>query len=81
MSLPISFQSALRVRPRPSHCCFEFGEYLLDRVEVRRVGRQVAHAGADRLNCLPHAIDLVGAQIVLEDEIALLQVGMRTCST
>jgi hypothetical protein len=60
-----------------ARCRFEFGECLLDRVEVR----QLAHAYADRINRLAHAIDLVGAQIVREDHSPFFRVGVRICST
>src|SRR6516162_8847999 len=49
------------------------GEGLLDWIEVGRVGRQVAHAGADSLDRLASAGDLVSAQVVHEDDVALAQ--------
>jgi hypothetical protein len=49
------------------------GEGLLDGVEVGRVGRQVAHVGADSLDGLANPGDLVGAQVVHEDGVALAQ--------
>ena len=44
-----------------------------DRIEVRRVGRQIAHFGADRFDRLANAVDLVGAQVIHEDDIAFAQ--------
>jgi len=49
------------------------GEGLFDWIEVRRVGWQIAHAGAGSLDCLADAGDLVSAQVVHEDDIAPAQ--------
>ena len=48
-------------RHRRSQECLQFGEGLLDRVEVRAVGRELAKAGTRRLDCLPHPGHLVDA--------------------
>src|SRR5664279_1832002 len=48
-------------------------ECHFDRIEVRRVGRQIAHFGADRFDRLAYAVDLVGAQVIHEDDIAFAQ--------
>ena len=48
----------------------QFGEDLLDRVEVRRVRRQVEEAGASGLDRAADARDLVGRQVVEDDDIA-----------
>lgn len=37
-----------------SEPCLEFGEDLLDQVEVWGIGRQVQDAGTDGPDCLPH---------------------------
>ena len=43
---------------------------LLDRVEVGGVGRKEHEAGAGALDGRPGAADLVGRQIVQDDDIA-----------
>src|SRR5215475_1930455 len=50
------------------------GKGLLDWIEVGRVGWQIAHAGAYSLNRLVGTGDLVSAQVVHEDDVALAQV-------
>src|SRR5947209_20499760 len=52
----------------------ELGESLLDRVEVGRVRWKIAQGCfADCLDGFAHALDLVGAQVVHEDDVALVQ--------
>jgi hypothetical protein len=46
---------------------------LLDRVEVRAVGRQIAELGAGSLDRLAHALDLVRLEIVQHHDVALAQ--------
>lgn len=41
----------------------------------------MAHLGADRFDRLANAVDLVGAQVIHEDDIALRSVSARICST
>ena len=56
----------------------ELGEGVFDRIEVRRVGRQVEEArarGLDHLGCSP---PLVAGQIVHDDDVALAQFGNKT---
>ena len=48
----------------------ELGEGLLDRIEVGGVGRQVAQLGAVGLDRLADAGDLVGGEIVHDDDVA-----------
>ena len=50
--------------------CFEFGEDLLDRIEVRRVGRQEAQLGAGALDGIARGFSLVAAEIVENDDVA-----------
>ena len=67
----------------------ELGEQLLDRVEVRAVGRQVEDRGAGFRDRLAHTIDLVGREVVEHHDVAgfeawrqeLLDVGAerQTC--
>ena len=64
--------STVRVAPLRS-AAFQPGEGLLDWIEVGRVGRQIAHARADSLDRLSGAGDLVSAQVVHEDDVALAQ--------
>ena len=53
----------------------EFSDGLLDGIEVGRVRRQEQARGASRLDCLFHAGDLVGRQVVHHDQIARHQGG------
>jgi hypothetical protein len=48
----------------------EFGEDLLDRIEVRRVGRQEAQLGAGALDGIARGFSLVAAEIVENDDVA-----------
>ena len=54
---------------------FEFGEPLLDRVEIGAIGRQVEQLGAGFLDRRPDALDLVARQIVEDDDVAGLELG------
>jgi hypothetical protein len=57
---------------------FQLGERLLDRIEVRTVGRRKRSlAPTDRMGA-PHG--LVAAEIVHDDNVAGLSVGTRNCS-
>src|SRR5215813_4081977 len=47
--------------------CLQPGKGLLDWIEIGRVGRQIAHAGADSLDRLAGTGDLVSAQVIHED--------------
>jgi hypothetical protein len=51
----------------------ELGEDLLDRVEIRTVGRQVDEACALRLDGLAHTGDLVRLEVVHHHDIAWAQ--------
>ena len=51
----------------------ELGEGIFDRIEVGTVGRQIVEFGAAGLNSLPDARDLVGGQIVHDDDVAWAQ--------
>jgi hypothetical protein len=55
-----------------SHPVFDFGEGLLDRVEVGRVWRQVPEPCASGRDHLPDGGRLVGAEIVRDDDVAAL---------
>jgi len=55
--------------------CFEFGESLLDRVQVGTVGRQIQQACAGTLDCLTNAGDLVRAKPIHDHDIAAPQRG------
>lgn len=52
---------------------FEFGEDLLDRIEVGAIGRQEQQPRACRTNGLAHSLALVAAKIVHDDDIARLE--------
>jgi len=54
---------------------FELGDELLDRVEIGRIGRQVAQFGASGLDDLPHRLAFVCRQIVHHDDVARRQGG------
>src|SRR5258708_36539913 len=49
---------------------FHLAEALFDRIEVRRILRQISQARAHRFDCLAHASDLVSRKIVHDDGIA-----------
>ena len=51
----------------------ELCEGLLDRVEIRTVGREVEQLGSRCLDRVLHASDLVGWQVVHDDDVARLQ--------
>src|SRR5260370_29572437 len=52
---------------------FQLGEHLLDRIEVRTVGRQEEKPRADRANGPAHRMALVAAEIVHDDNVAGLE--------
>lgn len=52
---------------------FEFGEHLLDGIEIGTVGREVDQNCAARLDRLFHAGNLVDADVVHEHDIASLE--------
>ena len=52
---------------------FEFGKRVFDRVQVRRVGWQVAELGAGFLENVTNAGDFVGGQIVHDHDVAVLE--------
>ena len=54
---------------------FEFGEPLLDRVEIGTVGRQVEEAGFGVFDRRSDALDLVARQIVEDNDVAWLKLG------
>jgi len=49
---------------------FHLAEAQFDRIEVRRILRQISQARAHRFDCLAHANDLVSREIVHDDGIA-----------
>ena len=55
--------------------CLEFGESLFDWVQIRTVRRQVKQPGAGGLDGLADPDDLMGAEIVDDDDVALCQRG------
>lgn len=59
-----------RSRFRLPEPVLELGEDLLDRVEVRAVGRQEEAVGADGADRLPDSFALVAAEVVEDDDIA-----------
>lgn len=58
-----------------AHPVFDLSEGLLDRIEVRRVGRQVPKPGAGGLDHLPDGRRFMTSQIVHDDDVAWLQHG------
>src|ERR1700693_1801950 len=54
---------------------FELGKGGLDRVEIRAVGWQVEQPGAGVFDCLADPGDLVGTEIVHDDDVATYQRG------
>src|SRR3954469_3800156 len=67
---PESILSSCRRLPEQS---LELGEELLDRVEIRGIGREVKHAGPRRPDRLLDPGDLVNSQVVHRDHVARLQ--------
>ena len=67
---PSVLDGALLSLPHP---VFDLGECLLDRVEVRRVWRQVPEPGASSLDHLPDSFRLVASEIVENDDVAFAQ--------
>jgi hypothetical protein len=55
----------------------QLGERLLDWIEIWRVSREQSHGCAGRLDRRCHPIDLVGAQVVHEDDFTLLESGRK----
>ena len=81
ISCPMAFQSASTVRRGGrSQEAFELAECQLDRIEIRTVRRQVEQRCATGLDGLPHAADLVTAEIVADDDVADVQRGESICS-
>ena len=74
-------QTASTVRASAFRSSVELGEDLLDRIEIRRVGRQEQETRAGRADQLPNLVALVRAEIVHDDDVAGLSVGTSTCST
>ncbi|MEH2512501.1 hypothetical protein V1291_003855 [Nitrobacteraceae bacterium AZCC 1564] len=60
---------------------FEFGEDLLDRIEIWAVGRQEEQMGSGGADGIARRFAFVTAEIVEDDEFALAKVGASTCST
>ena len=60
-----------------SEALLEFAPCLFDRVEVRRVGRQVEQRSPARLDPLAYAVDLVGAEVVHDDDMTWPQLGAQ----
>src|SRR3954451_16211421 len=68
--LPESILSSCSRLPEQS---LKLGKELLDRVEIRRIGREVKHAGPCRPDRLFDPGDLVNSQVVHRDHVARLQ--------
>ena len=56
-----------------SQQCFEFGEHLLDRIEVRAVGRQEEQLGARASEDAADDFGFVAAEVVDDDDVAGLE--------
>lgn len=70
-----SLESVEGSRGGLAHMRLELGEGIFDRIEIGTVGRQIVEFGAAGLNGKPDARDLVGGQIVHNDDIAWAQYG------
>jgi hypothetical protein len=57
---------------------FHFAKALFDRIEVRRILRQIFQPRANRFDCLSHASDLVSRKIVHDDNIAAIEHRCQT---
>lgn len=51
--------------------CFEFGEGIFDRVEVRRIGWEILKSGTSRLDRTSDIGAFVSWQVVHDDGVAL----------
>jgi hypothetical protein len=71
-SIPESFHRSLLGGPEEG---FEFGEDLLDRIEIRAIGREKEEARSSSLNRLCHAPYLVASQVVHDDDVSGPQRG------
>jgi hypothetical protein len=60
-----------------SHMRLELGEGVFDRIEVGTIRRQIVEFGAAGLNSSSDARDLVGGQIVHDDDVAWTQGGRQ----
>ena len=69
---PEAGKGALRALPQEG---FKFGESQFDRVEVRAVGREVKQSGSAVFDRLTHSADLVGGEVVADDEIVAVEFG------
>ena len=70
-----SLESVEGSRGGLAHMRLELGKGIFDRIEIGAVGRQIVEFGAAGLNGKPDARDLVGGQIVHNDDIAWAQYG------
>ena len=50
--------------------CLELGEHLLDRIKIRRVGRQKEAVGASATDRIAHSLSFVRAEAVHNDNVA-----------
>jgi hypothetical protein len=57
---------------------FHFAEALFDRIEVRRILRQIFQLRTDCFDCLAHASDLVSCKIVHDDNVAAIERRSQT---
>jgi hypothetical protein len=64
-----------------SEQCFEFGEHLFNRIEIRRVGGQEQEPRACIADHAPDAITLVAVEVVHDDETPGLRLGTGNCAT
>src|SRR5262245_66427129 len=56
-----------------AQCRLELREYLLDGIEIRRVGGQKAQRRSGRFDRFAYARDLVGGQVIGNDNVAFSQ--------
>ena len=70
---PMAVQRPSTVRSAALPAGFELGKGVLNRIEVRAIGRKVEKAGARRFDPLVRFLPLVARQIVHDDDIALAQ--------
>jgi DNA mismatch endonuclease, patch repair protein len=67
--------------PRLAQENLELGKNLLDRVKVKAVRRQEEYPCSRCANGGAHSVALMASQIVQDDDVAGLSVGIRNCST
>jgi hypothetical protein len=65
--------------PAAHRWCFQFGQDLLDGVEVRAVRREQLTGCPTHINGFAHPRDVMGGEVIPDDDVALRQSGTEKC--